>query len=278
MTLPTSRSTAFGTLPFIRTSHHHIHRMSFVSRLLRASSLLLFTSAMFAPAQNSGKFPFAERLTYQIDWHSIIAGGVKLETTRGDANNWLLSLNLESAGMVSRLYRVLDAYKVTSNSQFCGASSMLDAQEGKRHRITRLTFEEAKKKVQYDERDLIKNSTTHKELDVPSCTHEIAGALASLRLNNVDPGKSIYVPITDGKKIVNAKIEAQAKETLTISGKTYNTTRYEAFLFDNVLYSRKGRLFLWLTDEPDHVPVQLRVQLGFPVGTILLQLDKQEKL
>ena len=258
--------------------------MSSSSRVRRASCLVLLVSLVhvtFAAAQTAtspAKFPFPEKLSYTIDWHSIVAGDVKLEMTNAGSDNWQLSLHLESAGMVTRLYHVLDAYKVTSSSQFCGSSSVLDAQEGKRHRITRLTFENTRKKVQYEEHDLIKNTNTSRELDIPSCTHEIAGALASLRMSNLDPGKSIVVPVTDGKKLANARIEAQAKESVTISGKAYKTVRYEAFLFDNVLYSRKGRLFIWLTDDADRTPVQFRVQLGFPIGTILLQLDKQEKL
>jgi Protein of unknown function (DUF3108) len=95
---------------------------------------------------------------------------------------------------------------------------------------------------------------------------------------NLEPGKSGTLPVTDGKKMVNARIDAQSRENITVGGKTYRTVRYEAFLFDNVLYKRKGRLFIWFTDDADRTPVQFRFQLGFPIGTISLQLDKQEKL
>jgi hypothetical protein len=75
-----------------------------------------------------------------------------------------------------------------------------------------------------------------------------------------------------------ARIESQAKETLKINNNTYDTVRYEAFLFDNVLYQRKGRLWIWMTEDPAHVPVQIRVRLGFPIGSITLTLDKREQL
>ena len=86
------------------------------------------------------------------------------------------------------------------------------------------------------------------------------------------------MPVRNGKKLVQAKVEAQAKENINIDGKNYPTVRYEAFLFDNVLYKRKGRLFIWLTDDPERTPVQFRIQLGFPIGTILLELEKQQRL
>jgi hypothetical protein len=154
----------------------------------------------------------------------------------------------------------------------------LDAQEGKKHFVTRLNFNRTSKKVEYTEHNVVKNTTTTKELDTPPCTHEILGALAALRLAQPDPGKPLSLPVTDGKKLAFVRVEAQANEALNIEGKKYSTTRYEVFLFDNVLYKRKGRLFLWMTDDPNHLPVQLQVHLGFPIGNITIQLEKDEKL
>ena len=192
-------------------------------------------------------------------------------------DDWETDLHLESAGMVTRLYKVLDTYKVTSNDKFCAANSILDSQEGKRHKLTRLNFENAAHKVDYEEQDLRKNSRVRKELQIAPCTHEIVGALEVLREMNLPPGKWATLPVTDGRKIVNAKIEGLNKETLNVQGKTYQTIRYEAFVFDNVLYRRKGRLLIWISDDPDRLPVQLRLELGFPVGTVTVQLDREQK-
>lgn len=224
------------------------------------------------------RFPYPEKLSYRIEWRLVTAGTATVRLSRHSPDRWQLDLDLESAGMVNRLYRVLDRYKVISNDRFCPSTSVLDAQEGKRHRLTRLTFENSRHRVEYDERDLIKNTTSKHVLDVFPCTHDIAGALAAMRLMNVEPGQSATLPITDGKKMVNARVDAKSRESVTAADKSYRTIRYEAFLFDNVLYRRKGRLFIWLTEDADRIPVQLRFQLGFPIGTISLELQKQQKL
>jgi hypothetical protein len=195
--------------------------------------------------------------------------------TKPNADQWQTALDLESAGMVSRMYRVLDKYKSVSAAKFCGTSSELDAQEGKRHNLTKLNFDAARQKVSYYQHDLIKNQEFRKELDTPPCTFEITGALQALRAMSLEPGKTITVPLTDGKKFANARIDAQAKETITVGGKTYSTIRYEAFVFDNVIYRRKGRLEMWITDDPGRLPVQMRMQLSFPVGTVNVLLEKQ---
>ncbi len=250
-------------------------------RSVCAGCILLLGSTVFAPAEQAekdAKFPFPEKLSYRVEWRLITAGSASVEISRSAPDHWQTNLNLQSEGMVTRLYKVLDTYKAVSNEKFCPVNSLFDAQEGKRHTITQMTFQNTPRRVNYEERDLVKNSSVTKQLDVAPCTYEILGALAALRELNLEPGKSITLPITDGKKIVQGRIEAQARESVSIEGKKYQTIRYEAFLFDNVLYKRKGRLFMWLTDDADRLPIQFRVQLGFPIGTITVQLDKEQKL
>jgi hypothetical protein len=85
------------------------------------------------------------------------------------------------------------------------------------------------------------------------------------------------VPVSDGKKIVSAKVEAQQREQVKVPAGTFKTIRYEAFLFDNVLYRRPGHLYVWFTDDARRVPVRLQVRLRFTIGTITFQLEKEEK-
>jgi len=208
----------------------------------------------------------------------LTAGEGIVQLTRGTPQDWSISLNLTSAGFVSRLYKVLDNYKVSTNDRFCGENALLDAEEGKRHLIARLTFDNSHHKVDYEERDLMKNTSMKNQLDIAPCTCEITGALVTLRTTKLGPGQTMTIPITDGKKMAYAKIEGQAKESLTINGRNYSTVRYEAFVFDNVVYKRKGRLLVWVTDDARRLPVQFRLQMGFPIGTVTVLLDKEERL
>ncbi len=57
---------------------------------------------------------------------------------------------------------------------------------------------------------------------------------------------------------------------------SFKTVRYEAFMLNGVIYTRKGRVELWLTDDAGHLPVQIRLRMNFPVGTVTLQLEKEE--
>lgn len=237
-------------------------------------------ASVLAPAESSSKspaFPFPEKLSYRIEWRMITAGNASIQLTRASESGWQLNMTVQSAGLVTRLYRVDDKYKVIAGQKFCGVRSDLDAAEGKRHKIESMSFDSSHK-VRYEDRDVLNNKTENSTLDVPPCTYEIVGALAWLRTMDLPPGKSVTFPITDGKRVAYGKIASQAKESVEIDGKYYAAVRYEAFLFDNVLYKRKGRLFIWLTDDAARIPVMLQIHLGFPVGRITVELEKQQQL
>jgi uncharacterized protein YcgL (UPF0745 family) len=258
-----------------------MHRLRSLQRAAGAPILLLMLlNAPGAARQqpDAKSFPFPEKLTYRVEWRMVTAGSAVITVSRSESH-WQTELNLESSGFVSRFLRVVDTYRVVSDERFCGIHSSLEAQEGKRHAITTMTFDNARHKLSYSEQDLVKNTSDkqEQEIDIAPCTHEILGALQALRQLPLEQGKTMTFPITNGKKMVNAKVEARNPEKITVNDKKYSAFRYEAFVFDNVLYRRKGRLFVWITDDAERVPVQLQFQMGFPIGNITLQLEKQEK-
>lgn len=251
------------------------------ARYACAVLLLIAFKTSISPAQELPRSSFSFRpakLTYRIEWRLVTAGTADLQFTRAGGNALQVELKLESAGLVSRLYRVLDTYRVFMDDRYCVSSAHLNAQEGKRHNVTELNVDASRKKSVYDEHDLVKNTAKHAELDVPACTHEITGALAALRQMDLLPGKSVTLPVTDGKKLANVRIEMKSKETISVGDQKYQAIRYEAFVFDNVLYKRKGTLQVWLTDDAERTPVQFRLQLGFPVGTVSLEMVKKQDL
>jgi hypothetical protein len=93
---------------------------------------------------------------------------------------------------------------------------------------------------------------------------------------NLQPGQSVQIPISDGKKSVSAKIDAQEREEVKTKLGTFKTIRYEASIFNGVLYKKNARLQVWLTDDARHLPVQFRARMPFPIGSITLQLEKDE--
>ena len=238
--------------------------------------LLLFSAS---PGHSDGSLPVREKLDYSVEWRLITAGKVQLgwaANPQGEKAGWQTKVHLESTGLVSKLFKVNDDYTATMNDGLCASSTLMLSEEGKRRRETRVTFDSTTRKAIYHEKDLNTNAVaTADNLEIPECVHDVFGALYLLRTLHLEPGQSTQVAVSDGKKSVSAKVEAQARETVKTPAGTFKTIRYEAFLFNNVLYRRPARLYIWLSDDTRKLPVQVRVKMQFTIGTITLQLEKE---
>jgi hypothetical protein len=243
--------------------------------------LALLVCAPFASPQS---LPSKETLYYSIDWRLFTAGKAKLEFAAlpaarpaNQVTGYQVNLRLESAGFVSKLFKVDDDYVSILNPALCAQAAQMTAHEGSRQRETKITFDGESRKARYLERDQVKNSVVlQQEIDIPPCVHDVSGGLYFIRTLNLEPGQSTQVPVSDGKKSVMAKVEAQQREDVKTPAGTFKTIRYEIYLFNGVLYRRPARLDVWLTDDRRKLPVQIRVRMQFTIGTINLLLEKHE--
>jgi hypothetical protein len=245
-------------------------------RPLYAMSLALLALLPAAAQESAGTAPAApsERLYFNAEWRFVKAGEVELSWSGSSE----ASLKLKTVGFVGRLYRVDNTYTARYDPGHCILNSLLDAREGRRHKETRVTFDRTALKAFYHEQEVGKDAPAAvKEIEIPACVHDVVGALEQLRLKRPEPGKSATFPVSDGKKVVSARVEALGKELVRTPLGQFPSTKYEAFLFSGVLYRRNGRLFVWISDDDRRLPVQIKVQLPFYVGNVTIQLERVER-
>lgn len=238
--------------------------------------VVLLVCSPLANPQSPG-VPHREKLDFNVEWRLITAGKAQLEwnETPAPQAGWEVRLQLESVGFVSKLFKVEDEYTALLSPSLCARSVHILTHESSRQRESRAGFED--RQAHYIERDLVHNSVLlSKETEVPACVHDIIGGLYFLRTVNLDPGQSTLLPVSDGKKFVMARVEAQAREDLKVLAGSFKTVRYEILIFNGVLFQRSARLNIWLTDDRRRLPVQVRVRMPFTIGTITLQLEKME--
>lgn len=218
--------------------------------------------------------PSSEVLHYGAEWRFVRAGDIELQS----AGLTQSRMKLTSVGLVSRLFRVEDDYSVTRDDQGCSLTLDFKVREGRRSRDIHSTFDKQKRKATFLERDAARDVVlTQKETDIPGCVMDFTGALNQLRARHPAPGSSWEAPISDGKKTANIRVDAQGKETIRTPLGQFPSTLYEAFIFSGVFYGRKGRLFVWITDDERRLPIQIKIQLPFYVGTVTLQLEKVDR-
>ncbi|HLJ47590.1 MAG TPA: DUF3108 domain-containing protein [Bryobacteraceae bacterium] len=250
----------------------------------RACAWIVLIALSYTPmgAQGDGgtarTLPSSETLQYSVEWRLINAGNARLsiEPAHTSGSQWEAKVHLESVGMVSKLYRLDDNYAVRLEDQFCATGSDMSTIEGKKRRETKVQYDRSKGRATYSERDLLKNGLVDtKEIEVPTCVSDVVGGLYKLRLMHLEPGQSTQIPTSDGKKSAAVRIEAQAREEIKTKLGTFKTIRYEAFIFNGVIYSKKASMLVWITDDARRLPVQMRARMSFPIGSITLQLDKE---
>jgi Protein of unknown function (DUF3108) len=242
--------------------------------LLKLLPAIAVCASLASPQSDS--LPARETFSYDIEWRLITAGKANVEWAQ-TRFGWQANLHVESVGLVSKFFRVVDDYNANLDPALCAMTSQSTSNEGSRRRETHVAFDYGSRKADYLERDRVKNSVLlAQKIDIPACVHDVVGGLFFMRTLNVEPGHSVMVPMSDGKKSVMARLEAQQREDVKTPAGLFHTVRYEAYLFDNVLYRRPAHLNIWLTDDRRKLPVQVRVRMQFTIGTITLQLVKHE--
>lgn len=237
--------------------------------------MLLFRLAIGVLAAAALAAQNTESFSYQVEWRLINAGRTDLTLSRG-TGGFQGQLKLFSAGLVSRLFKVNDIYDIQGSPELCAHRARLQAEEGTRKRDTTIRW--ANGKSYYKETDLLKGQTVlEKELEAPGCVYDVVGALARLRsMTSLQPGQATNLPVSDGKKLVQARIEAQERETVTTKVGKFPAIRYEAFLFNDILFKRNARLFIWISDDARRLPVQVQVRMRIHIGTVTFTLDRTD--
>ena len=269
---------AYFDLPFRILRNCQFMQNKRLCRWLATPVLALLTLSSATPQMELKSAPRShESLEYEVEWRLVNAGHAKLSLAESNTEREI-KLHLESTGLVSRLFHVNDDYISTATENYCSENTFMAAHEGYREKETKVDFDATVHKAFYHEHDLIKNSNIAHEVAIPNCAHDIISGLYQLRTMVLEPGKTIFLPVSDGKKSVNMKIECQRREEIKTPMGPRKTLLYEVFAFNDVLYRRPGHVHIWLTDDERRVPVQIEIRLQFTIGTVTLRLAKDEKL
>lgn len=227
------------------------------------------------------KLPFGagEKLRYAVRWRSVPAGQAELLLARdeGAQLRWKITAKATSTGYVSNIYKVDDEYIATfRNATLCSNEIRKNINEGDRHRALNLLFDQRRKLALLTDRE-VGGSTPPRQAQsaIPDCVHDILSAIYFVRARPLTVGQPIDIPVNDGLRTVTLHLEVDAKEEVKTALGTFQTIRVEPDLFSGNLYKGKGRMFVWFTDDANHVPVQMKAQIG--IGTITASLIGVEK-
>ncbi|MHB8652314.1 MAG: DUF3108 domain-containing protein [Terriglobia bacterium] len=236
-------------------------------------ALLIITSVSPGRAQAPGHFPFApgETLTYDVNWSIFTAGRVVatlLKPGNGGTDPTEIITTARTQGFASLLFKVQDDFDSFFNPQtLCSRRILKKVNENNRRREISIVFNTDRGVAVQDDRDLNtpKAPPKHVENKISGCVEDIVTAFYFLRHQPLRVGQDIHVTLNDGGQTHDVTVEVQAREQLHTALGNRMAFRLEPKIF-GTLYNKKGRLLVWLSDDAQRLPLQIKMTIS--VGTI----------
>jgi hypothetical protein len=227
------------------------------------------------PAPPEGyHFPTGAVLHYDAEWRLWKAGtgALHLEQNNDVAHVWATA---EASGAVALLFHVQDRFDSWFDAHTgCSTRILKHTEEGLHNRETNLTFDATHGRSVLDERNLRSGETKHLEGDAPACVTDVLSGIYYLASQRLDPGYSYLLPVNDGGKNFAATAYVEGREEVKTSAGNFHTVRVAIFSDRGPLKGR-GKVWIWYTDDAQHLPVQMRSRLFW--GTLTIRLTRLQK-
>lgn len=213
-----------------------------------------------------------EHLSYTISWAAIPAGKSSMSVAAaqdadGNPVNRFVSV-ARSNKAISLIYKVRDRI-VSQVDAVTALPQRIDISQrhGRRVRIRGVVFDQAAHRA-----------TTYQEgrepvtVETPPGVHDIISCLYAFRsMPDLEVGRTVTLDVHEGKKNWKLLVHVESRQRTVVPAGTFDTLRVRAeVLFQGVFFDR-GDVFLWITDDERHVPVQVSVKIR--LGRVLAALD-----
>jgi hypothetical protein len=247
--------------------------------------LAAMTGGTMAPAQQPSTiptlepppggyvFPAQETLSYTVDWRVFTAGTAVFHLER-EGTVQKVSATADSVGAVNMLFPVVDRFQSGFDTKTgCSTGFSKQLQEGRRKVSSELSFNYAQGKQTQVERNLVKGTSKQQTASIPACVTDSLSAIFYAASQPLIIGKTVNFPLADSMRTVTVVMKVEGREEIKTPAGTFQTIRVQPTADEGVVKNR-GKIWIWYTDDPRHMPVQIRAQLFW--GTITFHLQSYE--
>ncbi len=210
----------------------------------------------------------SERLEYDVRWLGIKAGESSLEVTRTGEDRITIISTAVSEGWVDIIYPIRDraVSVIGTGSGWRPVNYHLKTREGKKRKDREVVFDGAGGKALYI--DHLKG--TEKEHELPEEIYDPLSAFYVVRWYDLVVGASVYVPMFDSKRVWDVEVKVLRKERIEVPAGTFDTVLIQPLMKSDGIFSRKGKMYIWLTDDEKRIPVRLKSKVK--IGSVYAEL------
>lgn len=209
-----------------------------------------------------------ERLAFDVKWAGMVVGHARIETLPTTDPKLLVVRTTAMANKtIQSLYPVLD----TIESFFDTATGLpiefrKKQLEGSYRAEFKIGFDRAKNlaKVVGAAKGKPRPDTL---LTLQGGEYDLLSAFTWVRRNPLAVGKSLWFPLVDNRKrFASVEVACLRRETIATDLGRFKTLVIEPRIHGDALFSSKGKLYIWVTDDSLHVPIRMRSKIK--LGTI----------
>jgi hypothetical protein len=269
-------------------------RFTFATFLL-CTQLFALAPASDVKRKDAGRLPFDphEELVYEGEFSKAVFRGINIAELRFTANRTQVSsttqvsadlanalrftIEAETKGILRKLFGINYHQRVESTVEPTSFSVLqttkLDEQ-GKRKRTSEAIFDRSAGKVVWTERDPNNPEREPRVITSPvsgTAVQDIASAFYYLRTQPLAVGKSFEILVSDSGQVYHVPVAVtERKRMKTVLGEV-QTLKVEPEIFgEGRLLRGHGKISIWFTDDPRHIPVRARI--NNELGTLDIKL------
>lgn len=234
------------------------------------SLLWLFPVSGRAQDMTGRCMPFAgERMLFSVGWEFIDAGTADMRVGK-DAGGYHIITTSKSYRIFDLFHKVRDTITsegVCRNRNMQSTLFDIVQNEGRYH---------ARKQVRFLWKKGIATHTQNGATDsynVPAGHLNAIDAFFAVRKMNLSPGTIVHVPLFDSRKQYMLDVAVLKTERLMAPwGKSVECLVIEPRLKTRGIFSSKGKVKVWLTNDARHIPLKIVAKIRF--GHIVARLRK----
>jgi hypothetical protein len=249
-----------GTQPHVTTAPQPADTIGSASRVV--------------PPPSTYRYPDGIGYVFNAEWRLWTAGTATLRMDSA-GNLQKISATADSAGVVALLYTVHDRFESYLDPRtYCSQRISKHTEEGFHKKDTNIQFDYGSRKAVLDEKNLKNNQTKHATEDIPGCVVDVLSGIYYVGMLPLQIGSSYEFPMNDGGKTLDLRAVVEAREQVKTDAGTFSTLRVRTEVASGQLKNR-GNLWIWYTDDANHMPVQMRARAFW--GTLTFRLARVEK-